>query len=133
MTAVFLDTVGLLALWDGSDQWHASAEKAFGRLKVGRRPLVTTTYVLLECGNAAARRPYRLAVDRLWANLETAGGLVQPTKEDLAAAWAAYRGGNAESPGIVDCVSFTVMRRLGLSEAYTNDRHFRDAGFSPLF
>lgn len=26
MNAVFLDTVGLLALWDKSDQWHDLAE-----------------------------------------------------------------------------------------------------------
>jgi len=25
MNAVFLDTVGLLALWDTADQWHAAA------------------------------------------------------------------------------------------------------------
>ena len=25
MKTVFLDTVGLLALWDGSDQWHEIA------------------------------------------------------------------------------------------------------------
>ena len=26
---VFLDTVGLLALWDTADQWHALADAAF--------------------------------------------------------------------------------------------------------
>lgn len=34
---------------------------------------------------------------------------------------------------IVDHVSFAVMRRLGLSKAFTNDRHFRGAGFETLF
>ena len=29
MNAVFLDTVGLLALWDEGDQWHTAAETAF--------------------------------------------------------------------------------------------------------
>jgi hypothetical protein len=33
MTDAFLDTVGLLALWDRSDQWHVMAEAAFSRLK----------------------------------------------------------------------------------------------------
>ena len=32
MSAVFLDTVGLLALWDVSDQWHTDAEAAFHKL-----------------------------------------------------------------------------------------------------
>lgn len=29
--------------------------------------------------------------------------------------------------------SFVVMHRLGLSQAFTNDRHFRAAGFAPMF
>ena len=32
MTTVFLDTVGLLALWDQTDQWHDPAVAAFDRL-----------------------------------------------------------------------------------------------------
>jgi len=36
-------------------------------------------------------------------------------------------------PGIVDCISFAVMRRLGLTEAFTNDQHFTAAGFTTLF
>ena len=37
MTAVFLDTVGLLALWNQADQWHLSAEAAFQRILEQRR------------------------------------------------------------------------------------------------
>jgi predicted nucleic acid-binding protein len=33
----------------------------------------------------------------------------------------------------LDEVSFTIMRRMGLSKAFTNDGHFRAAGFEPLF
>jgi len=39
----------------------------------------------------------------------------------------------ADQAGIVDQISFRLMRRLGLSEAFTNDQHFRAAGFMPLF
>jgi predicted nucleic acid-binding protein len=37
------------------------------------------------------------------------------------------------SPGIVDLVSFEVMSRLGLTAAFTNDRHFTAKGFTTLF
>ncbi|MGH7139111.1 MAG: hypothetical protein ACREHD_25470, partial [Pirellulales bacterium] len=59
MTAVFLDTVGLVAMWNRSDQWHADAVAAFADLVRRQVRLMTTSYVLLECGNEAARRPYR--------------------------------------------------------------------------
>jgi hypothetical protein len=39
----------------------------------------------------------------------------------------------ADSAGLVDHVSFTIMRRLGISKAFTNDGHFRAAGFETLF
>jgi len=57
--AVFLDTVGLLALWDVADQWHTDAEEAFASLVAERKSFISTTFIFLECGNAAARRPYR--------------------------------------------------------------------------
>ena len=72
MKAVFADTVGLLALWDRSDQWHEAAERAFLALAQNKTALFTTSFVLLECANAAARRPYRAEVDRLRTEMDTA-------------------------------------------------------------
>lgn len=133
MIAVFLDTAGLLALWDTSDQWHAAADKAYCELREGRRELLTTTFVLLECGNAAARRPYRAAVDELRQRMESSGTLITPGEEDWREAWAAYRRAEVGRAGIVDHVSFAVMRRLGLGDAFTHDHHFQAAGFRTLF
>jgi predicted nucleic acid-binding protein len=133
MTPVFLDTVGLLALWVVSDQWHADAEAAFSRLLASRRPYLTTSFVLLECGNAAARRPYRTDVINLRRELLAKGGLIVPTNQDWNDAWAEYDRGRPGDAGIVDCISFVVMRRLGLTEAFTNDQHFTAVGFTNLF
>jgi len=133
MSIVFLDTVGLLALWDSGDQWHPAAEAAFADLERAKALLTTTSFVLLECANAAARRPYRQAVERLRERMESGNMLVFPTDEDWRQAWTAYRQGDSGQPGIVDYVSFAVMRRFGIAEAFTNDRHFHEAGFKTLF
>ena len=93
----------------------------------------TTPYVLLECGNAASRRPYRGAVDSVRQQFEQAGALVWPTNEEWQQAWRAYAADKPGGPGIVDHVSFIIMRRLGIAEAFTNDRHFTTAGFHTLF
>jgi predicted nucleic acid-binding protein len=133
MTAVFLDTVGLLARWDSTDQWHDAAKWAYTSMLAQRRLVITTTFVLLECGNAASRRPYRSLVARFRQEMQAGGRVVVPTETDWQAAWAAYARGDAANAGIVDHVSFAVMRRLGITDAFTNDRHFRAAGFKTLF
>lgn len=133
MSDVFLDTVGMIAVWDDSDQWHAAASAAFRRLSSQSRRLTTTHLVLCECANAAARRPYRSDVHQLRGLLVREKLLIEPTHEDLEAAWEAYDRGEAGQAGVVDHVSFAVMRRLGLAAAFTNDRHFQAAGFAVLF
>jgi predicted nucleic acid-binding protein len=130
---VFLDTVGLLALWDETDQWHKAANASFSQLLTSRTNLITTSFVLLECGNAAARRPFRPAVTRLRIQMEQGNRLIVPTPEDCRAAWVAYDNERQAGAGIVDHISFVVMRRMGASKAFTNDRHFRTAGFEITF
>jgi predicted nucleic acid-binding protein len=130
---VFLDTVGLVALWDVADQWHAAAEKAYAHVVSDRRRFATTTFVLLECGNMAARRPYRSRVSNLRDKLERRNELIAPTEGDWKVAWNAYEHDEAGQAGIVDQVSFAVMRRLGITQAFTNDSHFKAAGFETLF
>jgi predicted nucleic acid-binding protein len=133
MNRVFLDTVGMIAVWDNTDQWHAAAHAAYRALVAQGRRLVTTSLVLYECGNAAARRPYRTDVNELRKFLVQEQLLVDPTPEEVEEAWAAFGRGEAAEAGIVDHLSFAVMRRLGITDAFTNDRHFHAAGFTTLF
>jgi uncharacterized protein len=133
MNDVFLDTVGLLAVWSKQDQWHSAAEAVYHDLHQNARRLLTTPLVLWECGNAAARRPFRSRVNRLRQRLIQEGLMVEPTAKEVEDAWAAYDRGESAQAGIVDHVSFVVMRRLGITEAFTNDRHFQAAGFKALF
>ena len=130
---VFLDTVGLLALWDEDDQWHDLAEAAYSEILAARAPVVTTGYVLIECGSAAARRSYRADVADLREWLETRDLVLWPTDQEWADAWREYRRRGAGGPGVVDLLSFSIMRRLKLTRAFTKDRHFRAEGFVILF
>jgi predicted nucleic acid-binding protein len=133
MNHVFLDTVSMIAVWNSSDQWHKAADAADRSLLTQGRRLVTTDLVLIECGNAAARHPFRRRVNVLRQSFRDEGLIVVPTDQEMEAGWAAYDRGAAGQAGIVDPVSFIVMRRLGRTEAFTNDRHFQAAGFMTLF
>jgi predicted nucleic acid-binding protein len=91
--AVFLDTVGILALLDEDDQWHSAARSAFELITRNRCRTITTEYVLLECGNAASRRPYRQEISDLRNRMRDRGTVVMPTSSDVAEAWQAYDRG----------------------------------------
>lgn len=95
--------------------------------------MYTSSLVLLECANAAARRPYRQVVAALRAELQGAGRIFHPTDEDLEEVWADYERGAVGGPGVVDLISFRAMRHLKIERAFTNDKHFRTAGFQVLF
>jgi uncharacterized protein len=133
MKPILLDTVGLIALWNRSDQWHDSAKRAFVTLVDAGYDFVTTSAILLECGNAAARQPFRHEVLLLRNLLETREQLIFPTNEDWQNVWRIYENSKADRTGIVDCLTFAVMNRLDLKQAFTNDRHFNAAGFETLF
>src|SRR5438105_4614909 len=95
---VFLDAVGLIALWNRHDQWHESAYEAYALLSDEKTPFITSSYVLLECGNAAARWTFRSDLMDLKARLERAQSIRHPTEDDWQNGWEAYQkreNGNA--------------------------------------
>ncbi len=132
MNGVFLDTVGLLALWDEGDQWHAAAADAFAQAHRQPHPTAHHNFILLECDNAAARRPYRRGVNALRQVLLQRGELTTPSEQDWQLAWEAFDRGESGGAGIVDHVSFVVMRRLDIKRVFSNDKHFAAAGFQVL-
>lgn len=133
MRRVFLDTVGLLAVWNRNDQWHDRAVEAMRAISAENADGFLSEGVLLECGNAAARTGFRDEVISFRANATAAELIAVPTENKVEMAWIAYKRREAGGAGIVDQLSFVLMRRLGISEAFTNDEHFRAAGFVTLF
>ncbi len=44
-----------------------------------------------------------------------------------------YRARPDKGYSLTDCISMQIMRREGLTDALTNDRHFEQEGFRALF
>ena len=49
-----------------------------------------------------------------------------------AAATSAMLAANQRALSLVDCVSFEIMRRMGLHTAFAFNQHFADQGFDRL-
>jgi predicted nucleic acid-binding protein len=132
MNGVLLDSSGLIALWNRRDQWNEGAVRAFESIPEATE-LVTTTYILAECGNTFARSEIRRLLADLGDRLHAQGRLIAPTDVDWQVGWSSFCNGFPGSASLVDQLSFAVMRRLSIERAFTNDGHFRDAGFEVLF
>ena len=125
----FIDTSALLAVLDGNDQHHSRARAIWEELVAGEAGLVCTSYVLVETfallqsrlGIAAVRTFQDDVVPLL--NIEWLE--VQHHQRSVAALLVAGR----RQLSLVDCASFDTMRTLGLTTAFTFDRHFAEQGF----
>jgi uncharacterized protein len=125
--------VGLIAIWNKTDQWHAAATAAMASVNISGIRLISTPHILVECANAMSRSGLRPQVFALRQRLIRHGKLISPTDAEIDTAWAAYLRDGIGGPGVADQIFFAVMRRLGISEVLTNDRHFKIAGFHTLF
>lgn len=95
---------------------------------------MTTTLVVNETVTLFQRRG---AVDAAFTFLDSMRGqeaaeVIHPSAGQVERAWKEFVARAASGATAVDCVSFVVMRDLGIRRAYTFDKHFRAAGFQIL-
>ena len=129
---VFVDTSALFALLDAEDAGHRLVFPAWsGGIDEGAG-FVTTDYVLVETVSLAQRRlgldAVRVLVEEMLPMVDT----LWVTAADHGAALNALLAAGRRRLSLVDCVSFIVMRRLGIREYLGLDTHFREQGFTPL-
>lgn len=126
--SVFVDTGYVLALVNENDQHHAEALALSERFD--GLPVVTTDAVLLEIGNALSRIDRSAAV-QIIEDLRSSPGttVVNRNLELFESAFDLYRRHTDKQWGLVDCVSFVVMRHMGLTTALSFDQHFIQSGF----
>jgi predicted nucleic acid-binding protein len=131
---VFLDTAYAIALANAKDQFHSQAVKLANQLRTEKTKLVTTRAVLLEIGNALSSQRFRSAAIQLLSALESDStvGIVSLTDALYAQAFTLYRTRPDKEWGLVDCISFVVMRERSISSALTTDLHFQQAGYRVL-
>ncbi len=56
-----------------------------------------------------------------------------PERESFISGLQLYRARSDKGYSMTDCISMQTMRREGLTEVLTNDRHFEQEGFRTLF
>lgn len=130
----FLDSNYVLALEFASDQSHAKAQAHWEGLVDASPHLVTTTLIFAEVVTFAKARKQHEKALHLGEWLRDTPGLtlLHPDEELLFEGWDYLARHRDKSYSLTDCVSFVLMRRLGITTALTFDHHFAQAGFEML-
>lgn len=131
MPPLFIDTAYIIALINQRDKYYDLAQTLAKQYAYST--FVTTDAVLLEVGNALAQHFRKEAVALIEQFLNSPEvELVYLTPQRFASAFALYKKYTDKEWGLVDCISFVVMREKGIQQALTSDQHFIQAGFAAL-
>jgi predicted nucleic acid-binding protein len=126
--SVFVDTSAWFALASAGDQDHVAARRTFAEL-VGRdERLVTTSYVVAETMGLIQHRLGWKPLERFAAAAETCEVAWVDGSRHRAAEELLFQR-RKRRVNIVDAASFTVMRELGLEQAFAFDDDFTREGF----
>jgi uncharacterized protein len=135
MTAVFADTFYWIAFTNTQDLAHERV-RAFTQADPPRL-IVVTEEVLTEYLNYFAAWGPRFRgmaaanVQEMRASRKVR--VVPQTAASFTSGLALYQSRLDKGYSLTDCISMQMMRREGLAEALTNDRHFDQEGFRALF
>jgi predicted nucleic acid-binding protein len=128
----FVDSSAFYAAMDTDDRNHPQAARQWATLLAEPAVLVTTSYILVE---TLALLQHRLGLAAVQAFHEDVYPLLRPEWVQARAheaAMAGVLGARRRDLSLVDCVSFEVMRSLGVRRVFAFDPHFAEQGFDCL-
>jgi predicted nucleic acid-binding protein len=125
---IFLDTSAIYAAADDDDARHEAAFTALERLLQDGEELLVHNYVILEVSALLQRR---LGLPHALTALKQSQDYLLHwiTSEDHEAAVALLEERGRRGLSFVDCASFIVMRRYGVTTALVFDSDFEAEGF----
>jgi hypothetical protein len=127
---VFVDSSALVALLDSQQTMHQMAKQAWSHLLSDEFQPITSNYVLLETCSLVQRRSGVGSVSALNRELVPVLEVVWVNRELHDAGLSAVLAASERDLGLVDCVSFEIMRRERTQYAFAFDRHFEERGYS---
>jgi predicted nucleic acid-binding protein len=129
---VFVDTSALYALLDRSDANHRSAVNAWVDFLKSDERLITSNYVLVESFALTQSRLGIAAARLLEEDIMPIINVNFVGREIHRSSISAVLSAGRRNLSLVDCVSFEIMRTLGIKTAFTFDPHFKEQGFTIL-
>jgi uncharacterized protein len=137
MPKVFVDTAAWIALVNSRDSFHLSAQQVMNQLRQQKATLVTTDFVLLEVADALSTPRLRpQTIDFVGSLLQLpdlpALKIIPASRSLFLEGWTLYKQRLDKEWSLTDCISFAVMLHEQITQAFSTDHHFEQAGFVKL-
>lgn len=126
----FIDTGAWFACFYKRDQHHSDSVRIWHHTEHSRIRLFTTNHILDELATLLARRTsYHFSGNKLKDIYDSDIRIERPSEKDELDALDFFLKYADQEISFTDCLSFVVMRKLGIRQVFTFDRHFEYAGF----
>jgi predicted nucleic acid-binding protein len=129
---IFADTSAFLALIDNSDRHYVKAEAAWNNISRVQEKIITSNYIVLETFALLCNLIGSEAARDFQQDLLQVVHIEWVTEDIHRAGISAFFAGFKRRLSLVDCVSFEIMRQMGLKEVFAFGRHFKDQGFTVI-
>lgn len=131
--AILIDSSAYFAFADRDDVHRSAAQAILTHVAQGRVRLFTTNLIMAETHALILHRLNRLlATQFLHDTLQGSTTIVWVTPADVRRATEIIDQFDDKDFSLTDATSFAVMERLGITSAFTFDRHFAQFGFRLL-
>lgn len=130
---VFVDTGAFAALAILHDEYDRRAVALFQELVRKRVQFITTNLVVAESYSLILARAGRESAIRTLRSIDRQpDDIIRVSEFDERRARMILEQYQDKSFSLVDAISFAVMERLGVTEAFAFDRHFAQFGFTVI-
>ena len=128
---IYIDTGAFLARYISHDQYHSQAREGWKKLERTGKKCFTSNFVLNETFTLLARRAsYSFAAQRARAILSSEIlAILRASQEEEFDALELFEKYADQEVSYTDCISFALMRKHGIQDAFSFDNHFERAGF----
>ncbi len=126
---VLVDSSAFYAFLDKANAAHETVLAAWDGAVAAGDSMVATNYIVAETAALCQRRLGMEATREFLVEVVPVLQMHWVDQETHDAGVASLLAAGRRDLSLVDCISFAVMRRLGLRRAFTLDPHFRDQGF----
>ena len=135
--AVFWDTAAFVALGNADDKLHKAATAVSQKLALEKAHILTTDAVLIKVANTFSKVAWLTAAQQIIAAVRQSADMgavtvVHVDEELWDRGWRLFVERSDKNWGLTDCISFVVMQDRQISQAFTSDHHFEQAGFMRL-